>query len=134
MQRYSPWFPDIEYKIKSFNCYFGLGENFQVRLRSCGLPWIMEPSGVLYIYESVLYCRYKCEVTRGRDVYEYNTRGRVAFRSAQHRLQTYEALPSEVGAKLFNKLPLDLRVENRKPLYKRKLRRLLVQGAYTACW
>ncbi|KAG8266446.1 hypothetical protein J6590_071762 [Homalodisca vitripennis] len=45
-------------------------------------------------------------------------------------LQAYEALPSEVGAKLFNKLPLDLRVENRKPLFKRKLRRLLVQGAY----
>ncbi|KAG8248166.1 hypothetical protein J6590_085622 [Homalodisca vitripennis] len=51
-------------------------------------------------------------------------------RSAQHRLHAYEALPSEVGAKLFNKLPLDLRVENSKPLFKRKLRRLLVQGAY----
>ncbi|KAG8247596.1 hypothetical protein J6590_057888 [Homalodisca vitripennis] len=37
---------------------------------------------------------------------------------------------SEVGAKLFKKLPLDLRVENRKPPSKRKLRRLLVQGAY----
>ncbi|KAG8322841.1 hypothetical protein J6590_015830 [Homalodisca vitripennis] len=43
-------------------------------------------------------------------------------RSAQHRIQGYEALPSE--------LSLELRVENRKPLFKRKLRRLLVQGAY----
>ncbi|KAG8328885.1 hypothetical protein J6590_099423 [Homalodisca vitripennis] len=75
-----------------------------------------------------LYYLYKCEVTRGRDVHEYDTRGRDAFRSAQHRLQAYEALPSENGAKLFNKLPLDLRVENRKPLFKRNLRRLLVQG------
>ncbi|KAG8308986.1 hypothetical protein J6590_096795 [Homalodisca vitripennis] len=76
----------------------------------------------LYMYETVFYCRYKCEVTRGRGVHEYNTRVRDAFRSAQHRLQAYEALPSEVGAKLFNKLPLDLRVANRKPLFKRKLR------------
>ncbi|KAG8330390.1 hypothetical protein J6590_065425 [Homalodisca vitripennis] len=72
----------------------------------------------LYMYETVL------------DVHEYNTRGRDAFRSTQHRLQAYEALPSEVGAKLFNKLPLDLRVENKKPLFKRKLRHQLVQGAY----
>ncbi|KAG8310001.1 hypothetical protein J6590_071973 [Homalodisca vitripennis] len=50
--------------------------------------------------------------------------------SAQHRLQAYEALSSEVGAKLFNKLPLDLRVQNRIPLLSRLLKRLLVQGAY----
>ncbi|KAG8294056.1 hypothetical protein J6590_003224 [Homalodisca vitripennis] len=64
------------------------------------------------------------------DDHEYNTRGRDLFISAQHRLQAYEALPSEVGAKLFNKPPLDLRVDNRKPLFMRKLNRLLVQGAY----
>ncbi|KAG8298983.1 hypothetical protein J6590_002952 [Homalodisca vitripennis] len=62
--------------------------------------------------------------TRGRHVLEYNTRGWDAYRSAQHRLQAYEALPSEVGAKLFNRLPLDLRV-NRKPLFKKNVRRLL---------
>ncbi|KAG8316456.1 hypothetical protein J6590_050580 [Homalodisca vitripennis] len=54
-----------------------------------------------------------------RDVHEYNIRERDAFRSAQHWLRDYKALPSEVGAKLFNKLPLDLHVENRKPLFKR---------------
>ncbi|KAG8324574.1 hypothetical protein J6590_089014 [Homalodisca vitripennis] len=52
----------------------------------------------LYMYETVLYCFYKCEVTRGRDVYDYNTRGRDALRPAQHRLRAFEALPSEVGA------------------------------------
>ncbi|KAG8273777.1 ATP-dependent RNA helicase tdrd9 [Homalodisca vitripennis] len=39
------------------------------------------------------------------------------------------ALPSEVKAKMF-KLPLKLRVGKRKSLFKRKLRHLLVQGAY----
>ncbi|KAG8259964.1 hypothetical protein J6590_108364 [Homalodisca vitripennis] len=84
----------------------------------------------LYMYETVLYCRYKCEVTRGRDIHDYNTRGRDALRPAQHRLRAFEALPSEVGAKLINKLPLDLQAENGQPLFKRKLRNLLVQGAF----
>ncbi|KAG8264709.1 hypothetical protein J6590_004724 [Homalodisca vitripennis] len=33
---------------------------------------------------------------RGRDVREYNTRGRDAFRSAQHRFQAYESLSSGI--------------------------------------
>ncbi|KAG8307595.1 hypothetical protein J6590_016037 [Homalodisca vitripennis] len=37
---------------------------------------------------------------------------------------------NEVGAKLINKLPLDLQAENGQPLFKRKLRNLLVQGAF----
>ncbi|KAG8336269.1 hypothetical protein J6590_048497 [Homalodisca vitripennis] len=45
--------------------------------------------------QTVLYCHHKCEVTRGRDIHEYSARGWDAFRSAQHRLQAYKALPSE---------------------------------------
>ncbi|KAG8293195.1 hypothetical protein J6590_023354 [Homalodisca vitripennis] len=67
---------------------------------------------------SKIIIRESCDAEQRRS--EYNTKGRDAFRSAQHRLQAYEALP------------LDLRVENSKPLFKRKLRRLLVQGAYYA--
>ncbi|KAG8317416.1 hypothetical protein J6590_028359 [Homalodisca vitripennis] len=65
--------------------------------------------------------------TGGRDVHELNTRQRDAFRSAQRGPLAYEALLSEIRAKLLNKLPLDLRVENRKPP-----RRLLVQGVYNS--
>ncbi|KAG8286489.1 hypothetical protein J6590_058992 [Homalodisca vitripennis] len=64
------------------------------------------------------------------DVHYYNTRGRDALRPAQHRLRAFEVLPSEVGTKLINKLPLDLQAENGQPLFKMKLRNLLVQGAF----
>ncbi|KAG8246420.1 hypothetical protein J6590_085418 [Homalodisca vitripennis] len=50
------------------------------------------------LYETVLYCRYKCKTSRGRDVHGYNTRGRVVLRVAQHRLRAQEALPREVIA------------------------------------
>ncbi|KAG8328391.1 hypothetical protein J6590_001058 [Homalodisca vitripennis] len=75
----------------------------------------------------------QCEVTRGRDLHEYNTSGgvRLDTRSTGF-IQAYEALPSEVGTRLFKKLPLELRVE---PLFERKIRRLLVQAAYySLCW
>ncbi|KAG8279806.1 hypothetical protein J6590_096682, partial [Homalodisca vitripennis] len=55
---------------------------------------------------------------------------RDALRPAQHRFRAFEVLPSEVWAKLINKLPIDLQAENGQPLFKRKLRNLLVQGAF----
>lgn len=84
----------------------------------------------LYMSETIRYCRNKCTVVRGRDVHEYNTRGREILRTGQHRLQAYEALPSEVGAKLINKLPEDIRDEPSETLFERKLRRFFVQEVF----
>ncbi|KAG8333566.1 hypothetical protein J6590_000719 [Homalodisca vitripennis] len=58
------------------------------------------PLPSLYMYETVLCCRYKFKTTRGRDVHGCNTMGRDVLRTKQHRLRAYEALSCEVGDKL----------------------------------
>ncbi|KAG8270053.1 hypothetical protein J6590_093715 [Homalodisca vitripennis] len=66
----------------------------------------------LYILEVVLYFRSKCNLVQGGDVHQYGTRGRDNFRVQQHRTATFERLPSEVGVKLINKLPEEIKQLN----------------------
>ncbi|KAG8267364.1 hypothetical protein J6590_052963 [Homalodisca vitripennis] len=48
----------------------------------------------LYILETSSFCLSKCALTRGRDIHEYETRGRDAYRTGRHRTGVYEhALP-----------------------------------------
>ncbi|KAG8244575.1 hypothetical protein J6590_019830 [Homalodisca vitripennis] len=63
----------------------------------------------LYILDVALYCRFKCEFVRGRDVYQYGTRGRDNLRLHPHRTAAFKRLPSEVGVKLINKLPDEIK-------------------------
>ncbi|KAG8264619.1 hypothetical protein J6590_008555 [Homalodisca vitripennis] len=63
----------------------------------------------LYILDVALYCRFKCEFVQGKDVYQYGTRGRDNLRLHPHRTAAFKRLPSEVGVKLINKLPDEIR-------------------------
>ncbi|KAG8324590.1 hypothetical protein J6590_088521 [Homalodisca vitripennis] len=49
----------------------------------------------LYILETSSFCLSKCALTRGRDIHEYETRGRDAYRTGRHRTGVYEHLPSQ---------------------------------------
>ncbi|KAG8312239.1 hypothetical protein J6590_026685 [Homalodisca vitripennis] len=69
--------------------------------------WI--PLSCLYILDVALYCRFKCEFVRGRDVYQYGTRGRDNLRLHPYRTAAFKRLPSEVGVKLINKLPDEIK-------------------------
>ncbi|KAG8261707.1 hypothetical protein J6590_067310 [Homalodisca vitripennis] len=95
----------------------------------------------LYILDVVLYCRLKCELIQGSDVYQYETRGRDNFRIVQHRTSAFEHLPSQVGVKLINKLPEGIKHLSDSKLFKSRLRHLLVSKALysleefmLSCW
>ncbi|KAG8253723.1 hypothetical protein J6590_098313 [Homalodisca vitripennis] len=51
----------------------------------------------LYILDVALYCRFRCELVRGRDVHRYDTRGGDSYRMQHHRTLASEQLPSQAG-------------------------------------
>ncbi|KAG8246578.1 hypothetical protein J6590_081587 [Homalodisca vitripennis] len=70
----------------------------------------------LYILDVALYCRFRCELVRGRDVHRYDTRGGDSYRMQHHRTLASEQLPSQAGrtTTLYIKaIPRDLKTEVR---------------------
>ncbi|KAG8256525.1 hypothetical protein J6590_066335 [Homalodisca vitripennis] len=66
----------------------------------------------LYVFEVIEYCRSRCALISGRDVYQYETRGRDNLRTHQRRLKLSQHLPQQVGVRLINKLPEDIKNSN----------------------
>ncbi|KAG8257149.1 hypothetical protein J6590_055536 [Homalodisca vitripennis] len=58
------------------------------------------------------YCRFKYDLVQSRNVQQYRTRGRDDFLVLQHRMAKFERLPSEVGVKLTNRLPEEIKSLN----------------------
>ncbi|KAG8327823.1 hypothetical protein J6590_009624, partial [Homalodisca vitripennis] len=86
----------------------------------------------LYILEVALYCRFKCELVRGRDVHQYGTRGRNNFRVEQHRTAAFEHLPSQVGVGVgvVNRLPEGIKQLNETKKFKTQLKHFLMSKAF----
>ncbi|WP_221936011.1 hypothetical protein, partial [Klebsiella pneumoniae] len=63
----------------------------------------------LYIFETILFCRYKCKLTQGREIHNYHTRYNNNFRTLHHRLNVFSNLPAQAGVKLINKLPENIK-------------------------
>ena len=88
------------------------------------------PFPCVYIFETILFCRYKCDLIRGRDVHEHNTRGRDNPRIAQHRLTMYENLPSQAGVRLMQYLPGNVTSGSSASSFKSRLRLHLLSNAF----
>ncbi|KAG8256531.1 hypothetical protein J6590_066341 [Homalodisca vitripennis] len=84
----------------------------------------------LDILDVVLYCQFKCVSLRGIDVHQYGTRGRDNFRMAQHRTTVFELLPSQVGVRLINRLPEEIKRVNNHKQFKSRLKHFLVSKAF----
>ncbi|KAG8262511.1 hypothetical protein J6590_052155 [Homalodisca vitripennis] len=84
----------------------------------------------LYIVEVALYCRLKCELVRGRDVHQYDTRGRDNFGVEQHRTAAFEHLPSQVGVGLINRLPEDIKQLNETKKFETRLKHFLMSKVF----
>uniref|UniRef100_A0A1B6HTM5 Uncharacterized protein n=1 Tax=Homalodisca liturata TaxID=320908 RepID=A0A1B6HTM5_9HEMI len=101
-------------------------ESCKIAFRELG--FLTLPS--LYILDVTLYCQFKCELVQGREVHQYETRGRNNFRTEQHRTAMFEHLPSQMGVKLINKLPGDLKRINEPKQFKSRLRHFLLSKAF----
>ncbi|KAG8301339.1 hypothetical protein J6590_056032 [Homalodisca vitripennis] len=84
----------------------------------------------LYILEAVLFCKSKCALTRGRDVHEYETRGRDNYRTGRHRTVVYEHLPSQAGVRFINSLPDFMKNVQTPKALKTRLKRFLASKAF----
>ncbi|KAG8277776.1 hypothetical protein J6590_035005 [Homalodisca vitripennis] len=82
----------------------------------------------LYILDVALFCRFKCEFVWGRDV--YGTRGRDNLRLHPHRTAAFKRLPSEVGVKLINKLPGEIKNLHEPTKFKARLRHFFVSRVF----
>ena len=88
------------------------------------------PFPCVYIYETIIFCRFKCDLVRGRDVHEHNTRGRNNPRVAQHRLNLYENLPSQAGVRFMSRLPDNIKHEINTLSFKKNLKRYLAEHCF----
>jgi hypothetical protein len=84
----------------------------------------------LYILEVILYCKFKCNLVQGSSIHQYETRGRDSFRTEQHRLVVTHHLPQQVGVRLLNRLPDELKhIHSFIPL-KNALKQLLISKSF----
>lgn len=84
----------------------------------------------LYMYEVIVYCKSKCDLVQGSNIHHYETRSRDNYRSQPHRLTLTHHLPEQVGVRLINRLPDDIKQLTNFSLFKIRLKRFLVQNAY----
>uniref|UniRef100_A0A1B6KSA2 Uncharacterized protein n=1 Tax=Graphocephala atropunctata TaxID=36148 RepID=A0A1B6KSA2_9HEMI len=84
----------------------------------------------LYILETTLFCMSKCAMTNGRDIHDYETRGRENYRAGRHRTVVYERLPSQAGVHFVNKLPDSIKYAPTPKALKTRLKRFLVSQTF----
>lgn len=85
----------------------------------------------LYIYEMLLYYNFNYDsIQVGSDVHNYNTRSRDQHRQVPHRLQLSASLPQNIGPKLYNKLPQNIKLEKQPSKFKKLLSNYLLQKAF----
>lgn len=80
----------------------------------------------LYVYEVVVFCRTKCTLVQGRQVHQYDTRGRDNIRGQNFRLNVSGKLPHHLGVKFINKLPDRVKNTENLNLFRTRLKQLLI--------
>ncbi len=84
----------------------------------------------LYIYETIVSSLTRCQLKRGTDIHDYNTRHKTLFRQNSHRLKSFENLPSQAGARFLNRLPEEIKSIQSIKLFKAHLKCYLTRCAY----
>lgn len=84
----------------------------------------------LYVFEVILHCKALCALVQGRDIHQYETRGRDGYRTPRHRTTAFEHLPGQAGVTFINRLPEDIKSSNDVLRFKAHLKRRVVYGAF----
>ncbi|KAG8292288.1 hypothetical protein J6590_043540 [Homalodisca vitripennis] len=66
----------------------------------------------------------------GRDIHEYETRGRDNYRSGMHRTVVYEHLPSQAGVHFINRLPNKIKNASTPKVLKTRIKLCLASNAF----
>jgi hypothetical protein len=82
----------------------------------------------LYIQETILYVKEKCNCTVNKQIHTHNTKNNKDYHIYGHNLEIYNSKPSVAGCIYYNKLPNIKQIENINQ-FRRKLE-LLIKGCY----
>ena len=66
----------------------------------------------------------------GTNTHIYNTRQRDQHRQTSHRLGIAASLPQNIGPKLFNKIPNEIKLQTNPNTFKNSLKRFLIERAF----
>jgi hypothetical protein len=80
----------------------------------------------IYLLETACFCRFKCDILRGNDIHNHDTRFNYNMRPTQHKLKLFENLPNQFGKRIINKLPNNIKFETNPNIFKNKLKNLLL--------
>lgn len=84
----------------------------------------------IYIYEVLIFYKFRGnKIETGADIHNYKTRHRHQHRQIQHRLQLAASLPQNVGPKLFNVLPENIKLEHNQVKFENELKNYLLERA-----
>jgi hypothetical protein len=81
----------------------------------------------LYIYETVFFVKDKGNCITNDKIHALDTRSSLDYHQYVHRLVIVGPI---AGCKFYNKLPAYIKQIKDNPLFKRKLKQLLINGCY----
>jgi hypothetical protein len=82
----------------------------------------------LYIQETILYVKEKCNCTVHKQTHTYNTRNNKDYHKYVHNLELYNIKPSVAGCIFYNKLRNNKKQIENKNQFTRELKKLLIKG------
>jgi hypothetical protein len=84
----------------------------------------------IYILETCTFAKFKSKLIIGSEYHNHDTRFKNNFRTNQHNLKLFEGLPNEIGSKILNTLPHNLKNENAPMKFRKKLKSYLLKKIY----
>ncbi|KAG8265399.1 hypothetical protein J6590_095575 [Homalodisca vitripennis] len=97
---------------------------------SCRLDLKILTLPSLYILDTFIFFRSKCDHIRGSEIHSYETRGREDYRTGRHRTVVHKRLPSQVGVHLVNRLPNSIKSVPMLKAFKASLKKILIAEAF----
>lgn len=83
----------------------------------------------LYIYEAIVYVK-SSDINQNLDIHGYNTRNRADYHLVSHNSRLFEQKPSYIGRKFYNNLPQLLKSSENINIFKKQLKKYLVNKAF----
>jgi hypothetical protein len=87
---------------------------------------------LLYIQETILYVKKKCNCTVNKQIHTHNTRNNNNnnYHKCGHNLELYNSKPSVASCIFYNKLPNNIKQIENNNQFARELKKLLIKGCY----